>query len=43
MKPYLSLKELEGQLISLSAQSGRQALFGNTEALDELKGEFHEY
>ena len=31
------LKELEDELISLSAQSGRLALFGNTEALDELK------
>src|SRR5690554_3268756 len=31
------LKELEDKLISLSAQSGRLALFGNTKALDELK------
>ncbi|TAH68460.1 MAG: AAA family ATPase [Anaerolineaceae bacterium] len=31
------LKELEDELISISAQSGRLALFGNTEALDELK------
>ncbi|NLO08853.1 MAG: ATP-binding protein [Clostridiales bacterium] len=31
------LKDLEDELISLSAQSGRLALFGNTEALDELK------
>ncbi len=31
------LKELEDELISLSAQSGRLALFGNTEALEELK------
>lgn len=31
------LKELEDELISLSAQSGRLALFGNTGALDELK------
>ena len=31
------LKELEDELISLSARSGRLALFGDTEALDELK------
>lgn len=31
------LKELEDELISLSAQSGRLALFGNTDALEELK------
>lgn len=31
------IKELEEQLISLSAESGRQALFGNTEALNNLK------
>lgn len=31
------LKKLEDELISLSARSGRMALFGNTEALDELK------
>lgn len=31
------LKELEEELISLSAESGRQALFGNTEALNRLK------
>ena len=31
------LKELEDELITLSAQSGRLALFGNTEALDDLK------
>lgn len=31
------IKELEEQLISISAESGRQALFGNTEALNKLK------
>ena len=31
------LQELDDEIISLSAQSGRQALFGNTKALDELK------
>lgn len=31
------LKELEDELISLSAESGRQALFGNTEILNNLK------
>jgi len=31
------LKDLEDELISLSARSGRLALFGDTEALDELK------
>lgn len=31
------LKNLEDDLISLSAQSGRLALFGNTEALGELR------
>ena len=31
------LKELEDEMISLSAQSGRQALFGDESALDELK------
>ena len=31
------IKELEEQIISLSAESGRQALFGNTKALDNLK------
>ncbi|MDD4112402.1 MAG: ATP-binding protein [Herbinix sp.] len=31
------LKDLEDELISLSAQSGRLALFGNTDALEELR------
>lgn len=31
------IKELEDKIISLSAESGRQALFGNTEALDSLR------
>lgn len=31
------LRDLEDELISLSAQSGRLALFGNTQALDELR------
>ncbi|CRZ35576.1 DNA replication protein DnaC [Herbinix hemicellulosilytica] len=31
------IKELEEQIISLSAESGRQALFGNTKALDNLR------
>lgn len=31
------LKELEDQIISLSAESGRQALFGNAGALDNLR------
>lgn len=31
------LMELEDEIISLSAESGRLALFGNTNALDELK------
>lgn len=31
------LEELDDEIISLSAESGRQALFGNTKALDELK------
>ncbi len=31
------LREIEEEIISLSAQSGRQALFGNTKALEELK------
>lgn len=31
------LRNLEDELISLSAQSGRLALFGNTQALDELR------
>lgn len=30
------LKDLDDEIISLSAKSGRQALFGNTEALKEL-------
>ncbi|HPU63895.1 MAG TPA: ATP-binding protein [Mobilitalea sp.] len=31
------IKELEEQIITLSAESGRQALFGNTEALENLR------
>jgi DNA replication protein DnaC len=31
------LKELDDEIISLSAESGRRALFGDTEALEELK------
>lgn len=31
------IKELEDKIISLSAEAGRQALFGNTQALDNLR------
>jgi len=36
-KAIPQIKELDEKIVSLSAEAGRQALFGNTEALDNLR------